>query len=83
MDELKSLPLPPISGANNDVQYSVSNIALTFYDLLPEDIEIKVQNRLSDRLIEVSNFIISFCAEQVEDAHAPQQLLDARWELDR
>jgi hypothetical protein len=41
MDELKSLPLPPISGANADVQYSISNIALTFFDLLPEDIEIK------------------------------------------
>lgn len=41
MDELKSLPLPPISGGNADMQYSVSNIALTFFDLLPEDIEIK------------------------------------------
>jgi len=54
MDEMKSLPLPPISGGNADLQYSVSNIALTFFDLLPEDIHIKNKTKTNVHPVNIS-----------------------------
>jgi len=44
MDELKYVPVPRISGANQDMEFTIDGIRMTMFDLLPEDIYVKQKN---------------------------------------
>jgi hypothetical protein len=41
MDELKYFPIPNISGADANMEWAISDINMTLFDLLPEDISIE------------------------------------------
>jgi len=45
MDELKCIPIGAISGSTPEFEYAVSNITLTAFDLLPEDVNIYNKNK--------------------------------------
>jgi hypothetical protein len=45
MDELKYFPIPRIAGMNENMEYAIDSMNLTFFDLLPENIEIKQKTK--------------------------------------
>jgi hypothetical protein len=45
MDEMKYFPVPNVSGSNDTYEWAIDNVALTMFELLPQDIYIKQKNQ--------------------------------------